>query len=299
MSALTGVPAFPETVVVLTTWNRPSLLRQSLPQIERETDSIGARLVIADDQSDDPATLALLEGAERRGATVIRRAYVRARDPDFDVYLHNSPETALAHVEGTACFSRWAEGSESGGLPSGDSVIARLERTIGVAHEYIQLNNLFAIRHVIATYPTAGWLVKVDDDVVLADGAFAALRRVWQRAAADGLDVLAVSGIRTVNEEIVARRDGYAITRGACNVAILYRVADWVDLLARLPEPLIVRDGFDLAFVWQYAPRHRSGAVAISLTPSVAYHAGFNGVHVRNADLNCEYGGSLDDVVVQ
>ena len=170
---------------------------------------------------------------------------------------------------------------------------------IQTAHEYTQHNNLFAIRHVIATHPTADWIVKVDDDVAMREGAFARMHDAQRQAARDGLDVLCVSGIHTINERIVTQYDGYAITHGACNVAILYRKADWIRLLAELPESLSLRDGFDLAFVWQYAPRCRPGAVPISLTPSVVYHTGFNGIHVRNADLNSDYAGSLEDIAVQ
>jgi len=274
-----------QTAVILTTWNRPALLHQSLPQIEREAASIGAPLIIADDQSDDLETLALLEGAARRGADVIRRPYVRRRDPAADLYLHVAPEIATMH------------GQQATPLPTRPA--DNWERAIQQAHTYTQLNNLFAIRHVIAAYPDAAWIVKVDDDVAVAEGAFARLHDIREQAGRDGLDVLCVSGIRTVNERVARQHDGYAITAGACNVTILYSVADWVRLLAEVPESLILRDGFDLAFVWQYALQFRPTSVAIAVTPSVVYHTGFNGVHVRNADLNCDYAGSLEDVAVQ
>jgi hypothetical protein len=38
-------------------------------------------------------------------------------------------------------------------------------------------------------------------------------------------------------------------------------------------------------------------AVPVCLTPSVVYHTGFNGVHVRNVDLNCDFAGSLGNAV--
>jgi hypothetical protein len=69
--------AHSRVVVLLTTWNRPALLGQSLPQIEREARQIGAPVVISDDQSDDPDTQALLDLAGSRGIEVIRRDYVR------------------------------------------------------------------------------------------------------------------------------------------------------------------------------------------------------------------------------
>ena len=273
------------TVVVLTTWNRPALLEQSLPQIEREAASIGAPLVIADDQSDDPATLALLAGAARRGADVIQRPYVRQRHLDLDLYIHHAPEVAHDHLRQTA----------PGQLLAADPWTAATD----LAHTYTQLNNLYAFRHVLSRYADAAWIVKVDDDVAIAEGAFARLRATHEQARRDGLDVLCVSGIRTVNELMLIERDGYCVTRGACNVTILYRAADWARLLTELPESLILREGFDLAFVWHYAPKFRPGAAPIALTPSAVYHTGFNGVHVRNADLNTDYAGPLDDVAVQ
>lgn len=65
------------TVALQTTWNRPQLLSQSLPQVLREADSSRIPLVISDDQSDDLDTIALLEEAKSRGVDVIRREYSR------------------------------------------------------------------------------------------------------------------------------------------------------------------------------------------------------------------------------
>jgi hypothetical protein len=121
----------------------------------------------------------------------------------------------------------------------------------------------------------------------------------WERAERDGHDVLAVAGIRTVNEPATATFDGYSITRGICNVAVLYRRADWEAMLELVPESRILSDGFDLAFVEGYAPLARPGAVAICVTPSVAYHAGRSGLHVRGEDVNTDFAGSLDGVTVQ
>jgi hypothetical protein len=70
-------------------------------------------------------------------------------------------------------------------------------------------------------------------------------------------------------------------------------------MLALTPERVIIHDGFDLAFASDYAPRHRPGGVAISVAPSVVYHTGLNGLHVRDRDLNCEYPGDVGSVTVQ
>ncbi len=289
------------TAVLLTTWNRPVLLRQSLPQIEREAAGIGASLVIADDQSSDPETLELLESARTRGAELIRRPYVRKHEIADDC-VHREPGEALQRLFKSPrgleivrqCGQRGA--SEETAL---NAVVRLWDRRLHAAHVNAQRNNLFGFRHVLESQPRAGTILKVDDDVTLADGAFDQMRSTWEHARGDGHDVLAVAGIRTVNEPAVARFPGYAITHGICNVAVLYRREDWQQLLARTPESRIVRDGFDLAFAWDYAPRHRPGAVALCVTPSVAYHTGRNGLHVRDADLNCEYAGSLTGVTVQ
>jgi hypothetical protein len=70
-------------------------------------------------------------------------------------------------------------------------------------------------------------------------------------------------------------------------------------MLAVIPEQLVIHKGFDLTFAGDYAPRHRPGAVAVSVAPSVAYHTGLYGLHVRGWDLNCEYPGDISSVTVQ
>lgn len=65
------------SVVLLTTWNRPNLLRQSLPQILEEASRINSDLIISDDQSDNEETKSLLAWAKDKGAKVIQRDYKR------------------------------------------------------------------------------------------------------------------------------------------------------------------------------------------------------------------------------
>jgi hypothetical protein len=296
------MPCDAETVVLLTTWNRPALLRQSLPQIEREAARVGATLVICDDQSADAETLGLLHAASVRGADLIRRGYVRSGDGGLEESVHLRPRDALRRVlcspAGADIVRRCAQNGRGG-----DEVVRELvelwERQLGAAHVSAQRNNLFGFRHVLATYPDARFILKVDDDVVLARGAFETMLAIWDRASQDAHDVLTVSGIRTVNERPIAHFAGYTITSGVCNVAVLYRRADWEQMLAVTPERLAIRDGFDLTFAWQYAPHHRPGAVAVSVAPSVVYHTGLNGLHVRGRDLNCEYPGDVSSVTVQ
>jgi hypothetical protein len=296
------MPSIAETVVLLTTWNRPALLRQSLPQIEREAASIDARLVICDDQSSDAETLGLVQAAADRGADLIRRPYVRAHDATVDECIHRQPVDAMRRLfrspSGAEILSECVL-SGRGEDAAFSAVVDLWDRHLHTAHVNAQESNLFGFRHVLATYPRARWILKVDDDVTLSDGAFVRMRSVWDRARRDGHDVLAVSGIRTVNEPAIDRFEGYTTTHGICNVAVLYGREDWETFLQSTAHWRVVRDGFDLAFAWYYAPRHRPGAVALAVTPSVVYHTGLNGLHVRNADLNCEYEGSLQDIVVQ
>jgi hypothetical protein len=296
------MPLHAETVVLLTTWNRPALLRQSLPQIEREAASIGAALVICDDQSEDAETLGLLHSASVRGADLIRRRYARGRDSGVEDSVHLHPKDALRRLVGTPAGADIVRRCAQNGRGSDELVrelVGLWERQLGAAHVSAQRNSLFGFRHVLATHPGARFILKVDDDVVLAPGAFETMLAIWDRAAQDAHDVLAVSGIRTVNEQPIAHYDGYTVTSGVCNVAVLYRRADWERMLAVTPQRLAIHDGFDLTFAWHYAPRHRPGAVAVSVAPSVVYHTGLHGLHVRGRDLNCEYDGDVSSVTVQ
>lgn len=296
------MPSHAETVVLLTTWNRPALLRQSLPQIELEAARIDASLVICDDRSADAETLGLLHAASARGADLIRRRYVRSGHGGLEESVHLRPNDALRRLVGSPAGADIIRRCAQNGH-GGDSVARKLfelwERQLDAAHVSAQKNNLFGFRHVLKTHAGARFILKVDDDVVLARGAFEAMLATWDRASQDAHDVLAVSGIRTVNEQSMTRFDGYTITSGVCNVAVLYRRADWERMLAVTPERDIIRDGFDLAFASHYAPRHRPGAVAVSVAPSVVYHTGLNGLHVRDRDLNCEYPGDVSSVTVQ
>jgi hypothetical protein len=296
------MPSHAETVVLLTTWNRPALLRQSLPQIEREAARIGASLVICDDQSADADTLGLLHAASARGADVIRRRYVRGGHGGLEESVHLRPKDALRRLVGSPAGADIVRRSAQDGH-GGDAVARELfelwERQLGAAHVSAQKNNLFGFRHVLEAHPGARFILKVDDDVVLALGAFETMLAIWDRASQDAHDVLAVSGIRTVNEQSMTRFDGYTTTLGVCNVAVLYQRVDWERMLAVTPEQVIIEDGFDLAFAWHYAPSHRPGAVAVSVAPSVVYHTGLNGLHVRDRNLNCEYPGDVSSVTVQ
>lgn len=291
-----------KTVVLMTTWNRPTLLSQALPHIEREAAAIAAPFVIADDRSDDEETLALLEEAHNRGAQVIRRQYVRRRDVDVDAIIQHDPQTALRRLlasEHGKAFLNEVDSRAALTSEGWEQVQWLWHRATRRAHGYAQLNNLFAFRHVLNAYPDAELILKVDDDVVLAEGAFPRMIETWDRATRDGHDILMLSGLLSTAEQVLEQLDGYAVTTGAANQAVLYRRSDWELYPERIPERLIVEDGFDCAFLHRYGPAHRPSAVCVTVIPSVAFHTGFNGMHVYNQNMNRNYTGSLDDVIVQ
>ena len=286
-----------DTVVLLTTWNRPSLLRRALRQIEGEVKRIGARLVISDDGSSDAETRDLLARAHDHGADVLTRPELGDVDVRLEEVVHAPPRDAMRTVatspEGCELIAFHARsGGNTAELRRGLAALWRAR--LWDAHVSTQKNNLRGFRHVLASYPEAQWIVKVDDDVILHDGAFEVMRATWQRAEREGHDVLAVSGIRTVNEMLRGRFDGYGVTTGVCNVAVLYRRVDWQRLFVASTDEEVIDKGFDLVFAWDYAPRYRPGAVAICVLPSLVYHAGRNGVNTRNADVNCDFVGELN-----
>ena len=69
----------PKVVVLLTSWNRPELLKNSLPQIVRECEGIGSDLVVADDHSTHRETLKLLDDLPSiyKKSWLVRRPYER------------------------------------------------------------------------------------------------------------------------------------------------------------------------------------------------------------------------------
>jgi hypothetical protein len=281
-----------DVVVLLTTWNRSSLLRGSLPQIRREAARIGAQLVISDDRSSEDEVLRLLADAREAGADVIERPPPDRTDSRVDDLVHAAPRDAMRRLvmsaDGAELISRCAlSGDDDETLQRG--LRALWEDRRHDAYVSTQENNLFGLRHVMANYPRTSWIVKVDDDVILRDGAFELMLATWGRAERDGNNPLAVSGLRTINEALKKAFAGYGVTRGVCNVAVLYRRVDWERCLLVIPDRHLVEKGFDNTFAWDYGPRYRPGAVAICVRPSVVYHAGHNGVTVRNRDLNCDW----------
>lgn len=86
-----------KTISLLTTWNRPKLLKQALEHIERESADFGAQVVIADDQSDNYHTLKLLDEAEKRGVIIIKRPYVREPDTNPHYLVGWNAQFAFLH----------------------------------------------------------------------------------------------------------------------------------------------------------------------------------------------------------
>lgn len=236
-----------EVTVVMTTYNRPKLLAQSLPQVERETARIGAKLLIADDLSTDSRTIDLLKAAMDRGHEVVHRAPYREVPED-------------PH-----------------------------ERNVA-AHQSIGLNNLFAFNYAIENYP-GEYILKVDDDTFLADGAFE--KMIWTQEAAerDGNDVACTSGIRTINEPVIVESMNYIVTFAACNVAVIYRKEDWKIIIGNYSPAHVASDGFDIFFMRTFKPRFRPDSIFICTNPSVVYHTGFTGIHVFGEDINVNFDG--------
>lgn len=238
-----------DVVILQTTWNRPRLIRQSLPQVKRESHDLGCPYVIADDQSDDVDTLALLAEAETRGIEVIRRPYTRKVDDE--------------------------------------------------AHGMIGLNNLFAFEYVLKNYPNAKFILKCDDDIFVLPGAFKKMCLTWEKGAAAGHDIVMLGGLATRNEPSIKEYDGYAVTEGACNAAVLYETKDWRVFLDEAKPGNVMLDGFDCHFMRMYIRKYRRQSVCLSLMPSMVYHTGFSGVHVLGDDINRNFAGKMDDIVVR
>ena len=250
--------AAPDVVVLLTTWNRPHLLQQSIGQIEREAQRVRAPLVIADDHSDDPRTIQILNDAQSRGIAVIRRPYRRQPNP-------------------TGGPDAWKH-----------------------PHFHIGWNALFAFQHVLDHYPTVDRVLKVDDDIVLAQDAFRIMLGVWNRAHEAGLDILALSGLATIHEPIVEQRDGYAITSSACAAAILYPRSDWESFVHHVSATDIVGYGFDVAYRDFYRRRAAQCPPGQRHAECRLPHPGIYGTHQQagSRDINLDYAGSLGNVIV-
>jgi hypothetical protein len=238
-----------DVVILQTTWNRPRLIRQSLPQVEREAHDLGCPYVIADDQSDDVDTLALLAEAGTRDIEVIRREYVRKAEDQ--------------------------------------------------AHGLIGLNNLFGFEYVLKNYPSAKFILKCDDDIFVMPGAFRKMCRTWEIAAAAGYDIVMLAGLATRNEPSVVDLDGYSITEGACNAAVLYERNDWEMFLSEAKPGNVMLDGFDCHFMRFYIRKYRRQSVCVSIRPSMVYHTGFTGVHILGDDINKNFAGDIEQVVVR
>ena len=93
--------------------------------------------------------------------------------------------------------------------------------------------------------------------------------------------------------------DGYAETHGACNVCIVYRRTDWDKFLKEAHPGNVMIDGFDCHMARVFKQKWHPDAPFLTLTPSVAYHAGFTGTHVFGQDLNVDYIGDKDNIHVE
>ena len=234
-------------IVLMSTFNRPELLRQSLPQVGREAMSVDADLYIHDDQSDDEETLAMLAEAGARGINVFSREY-------------NRRETNLN------------------------------------GHECTGMANVFAFKHILEQNSEWTHLIKVDDDTFWHPGGMKMMVDKYEQAVDDGVDVLWFSGITTINETELEDHGSYAITEGCCNAAVIFRREDLQSFVSTIPLPYIVNDGFDTSFLIRWAKKNRPEAKSVSIKPSVVYHTGLTGVHVRHLELNRNFIDGTDGI---
>lgn len=163
-------------------------------------------------------------------------------------------------------------------------------------HDHCQRNNLHAFGWVLEQRLECELILKVDDDIQLAYGAFAKMLEVRTRAIGGGLDVAQTSGIQTVHEETVGVGQGFAHTSSACNACVIYEAADWRKLLAMVndePQKMIdfMEHGFDWFFTRVFLQAARPHGKAIATRPSVCYHAGHDGLHTHQKDINFNYAG--------
>ena len=235
-------------IVFMTTYNRPELLAQSLPQVENEALSIGADFYIHDDQSDSTDTLALLAEAGARDIHVFRRDYDRMQ----------------TNMNG---------------------------------HELTGLANVHGFKYLLNEDPSWTHMIKVDDDTFWHPGGMRTMIEQYEKAESDGVDILWLSGISTVNEEEMEDHCTYAVTNGCCNAAVIYRREDIESFLNDVPLPYIINDGFDSCILWRWAPKFRPNGKSVTVKPSVVYHTGITGVHVRDMDLNRNFIGGVDGII--
>jgi hypothetical protein len=159
-----------------------------------------------------------------------------------------------------------------------------------------QLNNLFAFEWIANSFSNRQCVLKVDDDIAMTANAFEVMHRTWNRAIEElGGLILELSGIRTTAEPIISQRTGYAITSGACNAAVLYRIADWKAALQSMQFDKVIPHGFDGYMMNEYG----RGRLLLSLSPSVVYHAGKHGVHANGREVNVDYCGTVDGIVIR
>jgi hypothetical protein len=100
-----------------------------------------------------------------------------------------------------------------------------------------------------------------------------------------GNTLLEFSGIRTTAQRIVELHNGFAITHGACNAAVLYATEDWRTAIEHANVSFILQRGFDTWMSEEYG----SGRPCATLVPSAVYHLGHFGVHGKGDDMNIDY----------
>jgi len=239
-----------DTVVLLTTWNRPALLAQALSHITREAALVGAPVVVVDDKSDNRQTLAILSEARARGTDVVTREWARTE--------YDNPHYATG------------------------------------------FNAEYAFRYALDKYDPE-FVIKVDDDIVLGDFAFAKLRDSYDAAVTEGCQVLACSGLQGIYEDTTMERDywRFCLVATACAACCLYPAYYMRHFLDNTPLGEVGANGWDHAYLDYRNKWHPNGVFANTYPKSVAFHAGFSGVHLSGVDINRKnkFDGSIEGVV--
>lgn len=240
-----------KVVCLLTTYQRPKLLEQSLRHIEREARAIAAPLVIFDDQSSDFKTIKILEDAKARGLDVHTRQWSRTKDDN----------------------SHFATGFHA----------------------------VHSFKYILKNYGDFDMMLKLDDDLILSEGAFADMIKAYEQASADGYHVIACSGMQGIYEATAYEpkdRD-YCLVVTPCAVSCLYPMHDLKTFVENSSVGEIAAAGWDHAY-HEFRNKWHGNAVFANTYPySVAYHTGHSGTHLINQDLNRpgKFKGSIEGVI--
>lgn len=226
---------WPIRSVFLTTFNRPALLAQSLPEILRQAYECGLRVLIRDDGSTDPDTLDQLDDAQ-----------------------------ACEHV----------------------TLTGRTKHDGLHAHLSTGRNFLEGVSWLMERYGTDAAFLKVDDDIVLADGAIHRMVKAWN--ALEPMSPVTLSGMVGPHTRIEAESlCDTVLVDSSCSTCCVHRLDLWRDCITEVGVAEIVKAGWDTIFFWGFLHKlHPDKMRCFATRPSLVYHTGHTGVHLIETDHN-------------